>query len=226
MKLLTRLRLGCSHRNEHKFRHNFQDCLNLLCSWSLEIQDTVHSLLHCHRFSQYRFNLINSVKSVSDNFELFSDNIKRDILFCGDPRFNSFMTGPLSYRNQSIDLQSKSMDWFLYDKGLLHERVKTNKNELILEATIIYQKYLKVRWILFWIRFLIFTENHLIISGHIFIVRLYFNFLVSPHHTEYCGRGSRLHVIFVLFYFLGKRIIIEKKAPKTASQMSFGCLWL
>ena len=32
--------------------------------------------------------------------------------------------GPLSFRNQSIDLQSKSMDWFLYDNGLLHERVK------------------------------------------------------------------------------------------------------
>ena len=31
---------------------------------------------------------------------------------------------PLSYRNQSIDLQSKSMDWFLYDNNLLHERVK------------------------------------------------------------------------------------------------------
>ena len=31
---------------------------------------------------------------------------------------------PLSYRNQSIDLQSKSMDWFLYDKDLRHERVK------------------------------------------------------------------------------------------------------
>ena len=30
----------------------------------------------------------------------------------------------LSYRNQSIDLQSKSMDWFLYDNGLYHERVK------------------------------------------------------------------------------------------------------
>ena len=26
---------------------------------------------------------------------------------------------PLSYRNQSIDLQSKSMDWFLYDNGFL-----------------------------------------------------------------------------------------------------------
>ena len=33
---------------------------------------------------------------------------------------------PLSYRNQSIDLQSKSMDWFLYDNGLHHERVKSH----------------------------------------------------------------------------------------------------
>ena len=30
---------------------------------------------------------------------------------------------PLSYRNESIDLRSKLMDWFLYDKGLHHERV-------------------------------------------------------------------------------------------------------
>ena len=30
---------------------------------------------------------------------------------------------PLSYTNQFIDLQSKSMDWFLYDNGLRHERV-------------------------------------------------------------------------------------------------------
>ena len=31
---------------------------------------------------------------------------------------------PLSYRNQSIDLRSRSMDWFLYDNDLRHERVK------------------------------------------------------------------------------------------------------
>ena len=30
---------------------------------------------------------------------------------------------PLSYRNQSIDFFCKSMDWFLYDNGLPHERV-------------------------------------------------------------------------------------------------------
>ena len=32
---------------------------------------------------------------------------------------------PLSYRNQSTDLRSKSMDWFIYDNGLRHERVKS-----------------------------------------------------------------------------------------------------
>ena len=31
---------------------------------------------------------------------------------------------PLSCRNQSIDLLGKSMDWFLYDNGLCHKRVK------------------------------------------------------------------------------------------------------
>ena len=33
----------------------------------------------------------------------------------------------LSYRNQSIDLQSKSMDRFLYDRDLRHERVNVLK---------------------------------------------------------------------------------------------------
>ena len=37
---------------------------------------------------------------------------------------------PLLYRNQSIDLQSKSMDWFLCDNGLRHERVKRSAGEL------------------------------------------------------------------------------------------------
>ena len=38
--------------------------------------------------------------------------------------FNSFKTeAALSYRNQSIDLLCKSMDWFLYDNALRPVRV-------------------------------------------------------------------------------------------------------
>ena len=39
-KYFTRLRLGLNHLNDHKFRHNFQDCLNPLCSCSLEVETT------------------------------------------------------------------------------------------------------------------------------------------------------------------------------------------
>ena len=38
---------------------------------------------------------------------------------------NSFMTEAVII-NHSIDLLRKSMDWFLYDNELRHERVKSN----------------------------------------------------------------------------------------------------
>ena len=36
----------------------------------------------------------------------------------------------ISYRNQSINLLPKSMDWFLYDNGLPHERIKVFKSDI------------------------------------------------------------------------------------------------
>ena len=38
------------------------------------------------------------------------------------------MTEAKSYRDQSIDLRSKSKDWFLYDMCLRHERVNEMKS--------------------------------------------------------------------------------------------------
>ena len=34
------MRLGLSHLADHKFRHNFQDCLNPICSCGQEIETT------------------------------------------------------------------------------------------------------------------------------------------------------------------------------------------
>ena len=48
----------------------------------------------------------------------------------------------LSYRNESIGLQSKSMDWFLYDNGLCHMRVDDCFWFLSLISTIHDQKEL------------------------------------------------------------------------------------
>jgi len=84
IKLLTRLRLDFSHLNGHRFRHNFQNCINPLCSCSLEIEDTIHYLLHCQHFAIYRKDLMNSVKSVFKNFESLNDNSKIEVLLYGD----------------------------------------------------------------------------------------------------------------------------------------------
>ena len=85
LKVLTRWRLGCSRLNENKSRLNFQDCLNPLCSSSLEIEGTVDYLLQCHHFSQYRFDLIDSVQSFPTILNL--SDVKRDILLYGDLKF-------------------------------------------------------------------------------------------------------------------------------------------
>ena len=45
------------------------------------------------------------------------------------------MTEPISYRNQSIDLLGKSMDWFLNDIGLGHEGVKSDKQVLLVSLS-------------------------------------------------------------------------------------------
>ena len=44
-KPLHRLRLGFSHLHEHKFRHNFADTANPLCSYYLEIESTEYYTL-------------------------------------------------------------------------------------------------------------------------------------------------------------------------------------
>ena len=84
LKFLTRSRFDFSRLNEHRFRQNFQDCIKPLCSCSLEIEDTLHYLLHCHHFNHIRIDFMNSVKSV----ESLSDEVKKFILLYGDLRLD------------------------------------------------------------------------------------------------------------------------------------------
>ena len=51
LKLLTSLRVGFSHLKEHKFRHNFVNPINPLCSCENFVESTTHFFLHCTHFS-------------------------------------------------------------------------------------------------------------------------------------------------------------------------------
>ena len=64
IRLLNRLRLGFSHLREHKFRHNFADTLNPLCSCSLETEDTEHYFLRCQNNLSFRITLMNDLNNI------------------------------------------------------------------------------------------------------------------------------------------------------------------
>ena len=88
LKLLTRLRIGFSHLKEHKFKHNFQDCVDPLCSSGNDIESTVHFYLHCPNFTTQRQTLLNKLKSINANIMTENENsVVRTSLF-GRPDFN------------------------------------------------------------------------------------------------------------------------------------------
>ena len=67
LKLLTRMRLGLSHLANHKFRHNFQDCLNPICSCGQEIETTSHFLLHCLNYRCARKTFFEKINLIDSN---------------------------------------------------------------------------------------------------------------------------------------------------------------
>ena len=96
---------------------SFHDCLNPLCSCSLETEVTQHLLLHCYHFSNHRADLMNSAISVCDNFESMSDNVKKNVLLYGDSRFDEFKNRfILEATITFIKTLNGSLDLFLIDK--------------------------------------------------------------------------------------------------------------
>ena len=114
LTFLTCLRLGLSHLNEHRFRHNFQDCLNPLYSCSLAIED-IHIIFCTHHFSHHRVVLLNSVKSICDNFEPMPDNVKEDLLLCGDSRFDENINKVILRATMSYIKNTKRFSGSLFD---------------------------------------------------------------------------------------------------------------
>ena len=84
-KYFTRLRLGLNHLNDHKFRHNFQDCLNPLCSCSLEVETINHYFLHCHYYNNICKTLLDTVKEITNIcLSDFSDETLVNLLLYGN----------------------------------------------------------------------------------------------------------------------------------------------
>ena len=64
-RLMTRLRLGLSHPREHKFDHNFQNCIYALCSCGMDIESRSHFFLHCPLFDDKRITLLSTLNKIN-----------------------------------------------------------------------------------------------------------------------------------------------------------------
>ena len=80
VKLLLRLRLGFSHLYDHKFRQNFHDTLNPLCSCSPERETTSHYVLCCHNFSAARLVVMNDLNLIDPTISQLNETTRANIL--------------------------------------------------------------------------------------------------------------------------------------------------
>ena len=88
LKLITRLRLGSSHLRFHKFKHNFQDTLNPICSCG-NVETNIHYLLHCLIFSDEKLTPFNKLQSIDQNIlSKDNSNISKVLLFGDDTQIN------------------------------------------------------------------------------------------------------------------------------------------
>ena len=72
-KLLSRLRLNFSHLNEHKFRHNFNDTVDSMCTCGREPEITLHYLLRSKLYSTQRLELLNNVCILNPSLKNYSN---------------------------------------------------------------------------------------------------------------------------------------------------------
>ena len=106
IKLLYRLQLGFSHLREYKFRHNFADTVNPLCSCYPEIESKEYYILRCHNHAAFRTILMNELNSINSKFNTLElDELIRTILYA-DKNFDN----DSNFKNYSFH-QTNSMIW-------------------------------------------------------------------------------------------------------------------
>ena len=89
IKLLTRLRLGLSHFNEHTFKHGFSDTINPICICGGDIESINHFFLHCPEYFEARQTLFDNIQSIDKMLLSKNEPSLTHLLLYGDPKCNS-----------------------------------------------------------------------------------------------------------------------------------------
>ena len=88
VKMLTRLRLQFSHLNEHKFRHNFKECVSSMCDCGAEMETTSHFFLCCQFFAKEKQKLGDDIYRLDVSIKHLNEESLIDVLLYGSDKFN------------------------------------------------------------------------------------------------------------------------------------------
>ena len=115
IKHLTRLRLGLSHLREHKFKHNFQDSINPLCSCGGDIETTEHFFLHCQNFNHLRPTLLNSLDDIDPTLNNMNSKELTTLLLYGSSKFDSTINKKILLNSIKFIVNSDRFSLNLFD---------------------------------------------------------------------------------------------------------------
>ena len=101
-------------KRTYKFKHNFQDSVDPLCSCGNDIKSTDHFFLHWPNFTTQRQILLNKLKSI--NASIMGENENSDVrtLLFGRPDFNHSSNKEIINATISFILTTERFNYLLF----------------------------------------------------------------------------------------------------------------
>ena len=81
INLLSRLRLGSSHLNEHRFKHGFNDTINPICICEGDIESINYFFFYCPEYCEARKTLFDTIQSIDKTLLSHNESSLTHLLF-------------------------------------------------------------------------------------------------------------------------------------------------
>ena len=114
VQLLTRLRVGLSHLNKHKFRHSFNDTVNRLCPCNNEVESIAHFVLRCTNYNIQRNEFMNELSYLNNNLLQFDEMYVINLLLYGDKKLSNEINSRILNASITYILHTKRFEGPLF----------------------------------------------------------------------------------------------------------------
>ena len=114
---MTRLRLGLSHLNEHKFKHGFNDTINPICICGGDTESINHFFPHCPEYCEARQTLFNNIQSIDKMLISQNESSLTHSLLYGDPNRNSNVNAFILNSATELTLSSGRFNGPLFNRA-------------------------------------------------------------------------------------------------------------